>query len=136
MSNDRPTRLIGQPLIDILCSFIKGMTNVWLLHNLLILTLYTVRDFTEVQPEKLCVRRNPWKGIINIRTVFRVQGCQILHPRDRCSSEPLGCDCLETWFETTGNSVLNNVYINDDPMLTLPIILARVPYVYKRSVSS
>ena len=45
------------------CSFIQGMTNAWLLHNLLIPTL-------EVQPEKLRVRVNPRKGIIDVRAVF------------------------------------------------------------------
>ena len=56
-------------IIGTFCSFIQGMTNAWLLHNLLINT-DTLGDFTEVQPEKLRVRRNPRKGIISVWTGF------------------------------------------------------------------
>ena len=47
-------------IIGTVCSFIQGMSNAWLLNNLLIPTLLV--DFTEVQPENLRVRGNLQTG--------------------------------------------------------------------------
>ena len=46
-------------IVGTVCSLIQGMT-------IQLVNTDTLGDFTEVQPEKLCVRGNPRKGIISI----------------------------------------------------------------------
>ena len=55
-------------IIGTFCSFIQGMTKAWLLHNLLILTIYEILQ--ESSRKKFRIRRNPRKGIISVQTGF------------------------------------------------------------------
>ena len=53
-------------IISTFCSFIQGMTNALLLHNLLIQTLWEILQ--KSSRKKLRVRGNPRKGVISVRT--------------------------------------------------------------------
>ena len=59
-------------IIGTVCSFIQSMTNVWLLHNLLIATLSEILQ--KSSRKKIRVRGNLWKKIISVRTGFLRSG--------------------------------------------------------------
>ena len=60
-------------IIGTICSFIQGMTMQCVATTQIVNT-NILGDFTEVQLEKFCIRRNPRKRIISVQTGNLHQG--------------------------------------------------------------
>ena len=70
-------------IIGTFCSFIQGMTNTWLLHNLLIPTLYEILQ--KSRRKNYASAGILGRELLASGPVLRVQGRRMLRPQDHCT---------------------------------------------------
>ena len=71
--------------MGILCSFIKGMTNTWLLHNLVIPTFKEILQ--KSSQENYALAGIIGRELLASRPIFSHPGMHIQRPRDPCNGD-------------------------------------------------